>query len=284
MPFDPKALETASLTDVPVRYAESDVMLYAIGVGLGSDPLNRHELAYVTEHKGLRTLPTFASMIIPDTLIAESGCDLQQILHRAQSLQLFRPLPPRADLLASQRVASVADLGRELGAEIVLETELRLASDDTVVCQATSRVIARGDGGFGGEAPARRPRNRMPDRGPDLVCDLSTRPDQALLFRLAGDYNPLHSDPAAAVAAGFERPILHGRCTHGIACHAVLKTVCDYDFTLIAGFDVHFSSPVYPGDTITTEMWQDGNVVSFRCRVNERGAVVINGGRCTLAH
>ena len=131
MPFDHQSLATAVLTDVPVRYAESDVMLYALGVGLGSNPLDADELAYVTEHQGLRTLPTFASMIIPETLIAESGCDLQQILHRAQSLKLFRPMPSKADMLVNQRVASVADLGRELGAEIVLETELRLAGDES---------------------------------------------------------------------------------------------------------------------------------------------------------
>jgi acyl dehydratase len=116
-----------------------------------------------------------------------------------------------------------------------------------------------------------------------MTAEITTRPDQALLFRLAGDFNPLHSDPGSAQRAGFERPILHGRCTFGIACHAILQTVCNYDFTLITGFDARFSSPVFPGDTILTEMWQDGNVVSFRCRVPERNAVVLNNGKCTLA-
>jgi acyl dehydratase len=123
----------------------------------------------------------------------------------------------------------------------------------------------------------------MPKRGPDLSCDLPTRPNQALLFRLSGDRNPLHADPDTAKAAGFDAPIMHGRCTSGIACHAILKTICDYDFTLITGFDVRYSAPVYPGDIITTDMWQDRNVVSFRCRVKERDVVVINNGKCTLA-
>ena len=122
----------------------------------------------------------------------------------------------------------------------------------------------------------------LPDRKADHEVTYTTREDQALTYRLSGDRNPLHSDPSFAKMGGFDRPILHGRCTHGIACHAVLKTVCDYDFTLINGFDVRFSSPVFPGDIVTTEMWQDGNVVSFRCRVREREAIVINGGRCTL--
>jgi len=109
------------------------------------------------------------------------------------------------------------------------------------------------------------------------------RPDQALLYRLNGDRNPLHADPAAAQAAGFQAPILHGLCSYGIACRAILKTICDYDFTLINGFDVRFSAPVYPGDILTTEMWQDRNVVSFRCQVKERDKVVLNNGKCTLS-
>ena len=116
-----------------------------------------------------------------------------------------------------------------------------------------------------------------------MSCDIATRRDQALLFRLSGDLNPLHSDPVIARSAGFDQPIMHGRCTAGIACRAILKTICDYDFTLVSGFDVRFSAPVYPGDVLTTEMWQDRNVVSFRCVVKKRKVVVINNGKCTLA-
>lgn len=282
MPFDANSLMKTVLADVPVSYGERDVMLYAIGVGFGSDPLDVGELPYVSEHAGLRTLPTFASMVIPETIMANSGCDVRQMLHRSQALEILRPLPPAARMLVNQRVASVSDRGEDIGAEIELHTELRLARDDTMVCTATSRVILRADGGFDGPPAVKRPRHRIPNREPDFVCELPTRFDQALLFRLCGDFNPLHADPLAARRAGFERPILHGRCTHGIACHAILKTVCNYDFTLISGFDVVFSSPVYPGDLITTEMWQEGNVISFRCRVKDRGCVVINNGRCTL--
>ena len=283
MPFDAHVLRDAVINDVPVGYAANDAMLYAIGVGLGRDPLDARQLAYVTELTGQKTLPTLASMIVPDSIVSDAGLDLGGILHRAQSLRIFRPLPASAELLANQRVVSVADRGVGVGAEIELETELRLARDDTVVCILGSRLIARGDGGFGGQAPTVRSRHRMPGRTPDLVCELPTEEWQALLFRLAGDMNPLHADPASARSAGFDRPILHGRCTYGIACHAILKTVCDYDFTLIREFDVRFSSPVFPGDTITTEMWQDGNVVSFRSRVVDRDAVVLSNGRCLLA-
>jgi acyl dehydratase len=258
-------------------------MLYALGVGLGRDPVDPKELAFVTEHAGLKTLPAMASMLIPEGIMKSSGCDLTQLLHRAESLQFLRPLPAAAELVAGQRVLSLADRGAGVGAEVELETELRRAGDDTLICTVGTRVIARADGGFGGAPPPVRARHRMPDRVADMISEITTRPDQALLFRLAGDLNPLHSDPGSANRAGFDRPILHGRCTFGIACHAILQTVCNYDFTLITGFEARFSSPVFPGDTIRTEMWQDGNVVSFRCRVPRRNAVVLNNGKCTLA-
>ena len=282
MPIDADELLNAAVADVPFSYTEKDAILYALGVGCGSDPQDIGQLAYVSEHAGLRTLPTFAGMFIPDNIIVDAGINQSNMLHRTESLHLFRPLPASAKLLANQKVLSLGDRGEKRGADVELETELRLARDDSVVCTIVTRVIARSDGGFGGGASPARERHRLPDRERDLVCALQTRPDQALLFRLSGDFNPLHADPEVARSAGFERPILHGRCTFGIACHAILKTVCDYDFTLIRELACRFSSPVYPGDTVTTEMWQDGNVVSFRCRVEARNATVINNGRCVL--
>ncbi len=192
----------------------------------GSNPLDAGELSYVSERAGLRTLPTMASMIIPDTIVAQSGveCARSCIGRVPGNIPAVTVL---GELLVNQRVVSVFDRGGAGGAEIELETELRLARDDTVVCTAGSRVIARGDGGFGGPSTPVRSRHRMPNRDPDLVCGMATRPDQALLFRLCGDLNPLHADPKIARQAGFDAPILHGRCTYGIACHAILKTVCD---------------------------------------------------------
>ncbi len=282
MSIDYEALMRATLSDVRAHYSEKDVMLYALGVGFGSDPLDARELPYVAECRGLQTIPTMASMLVPDTIIADSGCDPRGILHRTQTLELFRPLPSSGKMFVNQSVVSVCDRGVEKGAEIELKTELRMAKDDTPICNLGSCVVARSDGGFDGPPPTPRLRHRLPDREPDLTCNLPTRPDQALLFRLAGDMNPLHADPVTAMECGFSRPILHGRCTYGIACHAILKTVCDYDFTLIGGIDVRFSSPVYPGDMVTTEMWQERNIVTFRCYVRERNVTVISDGRCTL--
>jgi len=276
------SLMAAQVTDLPVSYAANDLMLYALGVGFGRDPLDPDELPYVYERSGPYSVPTFASTLVSDTITAESGCDVSRILHRTQTLELYRPLPSAGELLADQQVVGVFDHGANKGAEIEIESQLRLARDDSVVCTMVSRLIARADGGFGGPPPGVRLRHKLPNREADMSCDLETRPDQALLFRLSGDANPLHVDPELASDAGFEAPILHGRCTYGIACFAVLKTVCNYDFTLIKSFDVRFSSPVYPGDTITTEIWQDRNIVSFRCRVRERNVVVISNGKCEL--
>ena len=123
----------------------------------------------------------------------------------------------------------------------------------------------------------------MPEGPPEAVCDLTTLPQAALIYRLSGDRNPLHADPLVADRAGFEKPILHGLCTYGVAGHAVLKTMCDYDPAGITGLDVRFSAPVYPGETIRTEMWRDGKVVSFRSTVLERDLMVLNNGKATLA-
>jgi len=282
MTIDYDALMSISVIDEPFQYTEKDAMLYAMGVGFGADPLNLSELPYVAEHQTLRTVPTMASMLVSGDFLDDCGWDPAQVLHGEQCLELYRPLPSAARLLVNHRVAAVYDLGSQLGAKILLESEGRLVRDDTVLFSLQSTLIARGDGGFGGpKAPDQTP-HKFPLREPDLRCDLPTRPDQALLFRLSGDYNPLHADPAFARQAGFDRPILHGRCTYGIACHAVLRTICDYDFTLIAGFDARFSSPVYPGDIISTEMWQDRNIVSFRCTVEARGVTVVDNGKCTL--
>lgn len=283
MAINYEELTAASLADIPVSYDEKDAVLYALGIGLGRNPQDPRELPYVFEQRGPHTLPTFASMLFPESILMESGCDVRQVLHRTQSLELYRPLPPAGNLLANQRVVGVIDRGARQGAEIEIESVLRRSSDDTVICTLASRLIARADGGFGGPPPVVRDRHKLPDREPDLVCDLPTRPDQALLFRLSGDLNPLHVDPLVAREAGFDAPLLHGRCTYGVACHAVLKTVCDYDFTLISGFDARFSAPVFPGDIVTTEMWQDRNIVSFRCKVKARDVVAINNGKCTLA-
>lgn len=269
-------------TDVPFSYTDRESLLYALSIGFGTDPLDEKELPYVIETRGQHTVPTMAATIAYPDFMIDSGWDYSKVLHRDQKLELYRPLPPAAKLLFNSRVTAAYDRGPARGAVVAVTTEARMQRDDTAMFMVESTMVARADGGFGGPSGRMPPPHRLPDREPDLSCDLAVRPDQALVYRLNGDRNPLHADPAAARAAGFEGPILHGLCSYGIACRAILKTICDYDFTLIKGFDVRFSAPVYPGDVLTTEMWQDRNVVSFRCLVRDRNEVVLNNGRCTL--
>lgn len=284
MALDYDTLMSKVQTDLPFSYTDADSMLYALSVGMARDPVDTRELPYVYEQGvSLKTLPTLATVLVPEMFPVGLGWDYTQILHSEQRLRLYRPLPPAADLLINKRVVDAFDRGPKLGALILLEAEGRLASDDTVVFNMGCTIVARGDGGFGGPRGKGIPPHRAPHREPDLSCDITTRLDQALLYRLTGDRNPLHADPERARAVGFERPILHGLCTFGIACKAVLQTICDYDYTLIEEFDARFSAPVLPGDTITTDMWQDGNIISFSCRVKERDAIVLRNGKCTLA-
>lgn len=276
-------LMSKSIYDIPFTYTDTETILYALSIGMGRDPLNTKELPYVYEQGGvLQTVPTLATALVPDMFPPDLGWDYSQVLHAEQRMRLYRPLPPAADLLIDKKVVDAFDRGPTRGALILLEAEGRLASDDTVLFTLGCTIVARGDGGFGGPSGKGPAPQRAPKRTPDLSCDILTRSDQALLYRLTGDRNPLHADPARAAAVGFSRPILHGLCTLGVACNAVLKTICDYDYTLIEEFDGRFSAPVLPGDTITTDMWQDGNIISFRCTVKERDSVVLRNGKCTL--
>ena len=147
----------------------------------------------------------------------------------------------------------------------------------------TQTTFCRGDGGFGGPERAAPAPHAIPERAPDLVCDLPTRPEMALIYRLSGDVNPLHAEPDFAKAAGFPKPILHGLATFGVAGHALLKSLCGYDPARLTAIAGRFSAPVYPGETIRTEMWRDGNVVSFRARVVERDVIALNNGRAEIA-
>ncbi len=283
MPIDADRLLSLKPAPQNFRYTDRETMLYALGVGFGRDPLHEQELKYVYETPDMRTVPTLATVIAWGQRTLE-GADLNwvMIVHGEQRLTLHKPLPPAAEITATGRVTDVFDKGADKGALILTETEITDAATGEKLCTLGSTIFARGDGGFGGPQGSGPEPHQVPERAPDMTCELATRADQALLYRLSGDRNPLHADPEFAKAAGFPRPILHGLCTYGTACKAVLQTVCDYDHTRITGFDARFSAPVFPGETIVTDMWKDGNIVSFQCRLKERDAVVIRNGKCTL--
>jgi hypothetical protein len=207
-------------------YGDRETMLYALGVGFGRDPLDEKELDYVFEGNALKTVPSMAVVLTRGSLLADCGWDYSQVLHGEQRLELYRPLPPTGELIADARVVEAYDKGKGKGAVIHSEIEVRLKSDGEPLFKVGSATFARGDGGFGGStdpAPAPHP---IPERDPDLSCEVETRVDQALLYRLNGDRNPLHADPALAKRAGFPVPILHGLCTYGTACRALVTTIC----------------------------------------------------------
>ncbi len=283
MAIDYERLMSLETPDVESRYGDRETMLYALAVGMASDPLDRDELRFVYE-KDLRAVPTMATVIAWDNrLVRESGVDYLKVVHGEQRVSLHRPLPPAAVVTARSRVAAAVDKGADKGALLYVETTIRDKASGDLLCTNLSTIFARGDGGFGGPSVGGPAPHRLPDRPPDAVRDLATRPDQALLYRLCGDRNPLHADPDTARAAGFPRPILHGLCTFGQTCRAVLAEMCAYDPARIKSFEARFSAPMFPGETIRAEMWRDGDTVSFRALVAERDALVLNNGKAELA-
>jgi acyl dehydratase len=272
-------------------YGERDVMLYALGIGLGADPLNERELPFVYE-KALKVVPTAATMLsigasesrLPPEVPAGfrlSTFDLVKVLHGEQAVELHRPLPPSGTFTVTSRTVGAYDKGAAKGAVVINEASWS-DEEGMRVATLTSSVFARGDGGFGGPSIRSPEPHVRPDRAPDLSVDISTRPDQALLYRLSGDYNPLHADPASASRAGFPKPILHGLCTYGLTCRAVLEAIVDYDSDAILSHQVRFSSPVFPGELVTVDLWRDGQVISFEARVKARNVVVIGNGKTVL--
>jgi acyl dehydratase len=273
--------------DVPPReqsYDAKDCMLYALGVGLGHDPLNEDELPFVYE-KNLKVLPTMGTVLGGVGFWArerDTGIDWVRLVNGEQGITLHRPLAGAGTLIGRLRIIEVIDKGAGKGALVLSERTVTDKATGEPVATITQTTFCRADGGFGGpprDAPVPHP---IPERAPDAVCDLGTRPETALVYRLSGDLNPLHADPAVAKAAGFPRPIMHGLGSFGVAGHAVLKAMCGYDPQKLVSFAGRFSAPVFPGETLRTEMWRDGDVVSFRSRVVERDVVAINNGRATV--
>ncbi len=264
------------------RYAWSDqqAMLYSLGVGLGSDPLDERELPFVFEN-GLKGFPTFCTVIAsPLPLLAKAGVNFALVVHGEQAIELHQPFPPEGEATGVIAVTGVYDKGPK-GAVLILTTALKDAKG-APLATLKHAIFARGDGGFGGPADGEEPPHQIPDRAPDQSLDIPTRPDQALLYRLSGDRNPLHADPGFAKAVGFPRPILHGLCTYGVTCRAVMAAYTGMDPTPVRSHQARFSAPLFPGETVTVDLWRDGDVVSFVARVKDRDVVVIKNGRTVL--
>jgi acyl dehydratase len=273
-----------AIPTVEQTYTAKDAMLYALGVGLGFDPTDRNQLDFVYE-KNLKVLPTFAVVLAYPGLWMrdlDTGIDAIKVVHGEQGLTLHKPLSPAGAVVGKSRVAGVVDKGEGRGALVMVERRIYAKGSGELIATVTQTAFCRGDGGFGGPSgPTPKP-HELPARAPDLVCDLPTSPQAALIYRLSADINPLHADPEVAKAAGFPRPILHGLATYGVAGHALLKAACGYDPARLKSLNARFTAPVYPGETFRTEIWLDGSVASFRTTAIERNVVAISNGRAEL--
>ncbi len=284
MAIDHQTLVNWRFGDLEHAYSARDTILYALGVGLGAPPDDRDQLAFVYED-GLKALPTMAVVLgYPGFWIKDprTGIDWTRALHGEQGLVLFAPLPASGTVIGRTRITGLVDKGARRGALLISEREVIDKASGVLLCRLSQTAVLRGDGGFGGPGGPTPEPHPIPARTPDSACELPTLPQAALIYRLSGDYNPLHADPAVAAKAGFERPILHGLCTFGVVGHALLKTLCAYRPERLKSMQVRFSAPVFPGETIRTEMWRDGHMVSFRARSLERDVVVINNGRAEI--
>ena len=277
MPINYDEIMSMTSENVEISYSDKDSILYSLGVGLGNDPMNLAELKYVYENSQV-ALPSMATNFqYHSPLLLKANINFILVVHGEQKLSFSNPLPVSGDFISNAKVIGCYDKGAGKGAIIDVETTINLKKDNTEICKLVSTTFARGDGGFGGPES---PKNEIfkPEGDPDFVHEIKTKPDQALIFRLSGDYNPLHSDPNFAKTAGFEKPILHGMCTYGIACRSVVESLCEGDAKRLKKFDCRFSSPVYPGETIVTEMWKNGSKVYYQSKVKERDKIVIKNG------
>lgn len=273
--------------EVRQRYDERDCMLYALGLGIGSDPLDPGQLRYVYE-RNLEVFPTMPTVIAtPGFWLQDprTGIDWRRAVAAEQSVTLHRPIPVSATVVGRMQVTGLFDKGADKGALLTYRRQLFLDGTVEPLCSIEGSTFLRGDGGFGlvpGSVAASPVASLEPARTPDSTISIGTLPQAALIHRLSGDRNPLHADPEAARKAGFARPILHGLCSYGIACRAVMLSLTRTDRTLSA-FACRFASPVYPGETLVIDVWYgDDGKLSFSCRTAERGAQVLTAGRATV--
>jgi acyl dehydratase len=284
MPIDYDKIKNWQFPEIEQTYTAKDSILYALGVGYGHDPMDEAQLRFVYE-KNLRAAPTMpVVMAHPGFWMRNpaTGIDWVKIVHGEQALRIHRSIPVSATVIGRMRVKAIVDKGKDKGALVFQERSIIDKASGAVLATLEHVTFCRGDGGIGKSDPAPPAPAAVPEGAPDAFCDLPTLPQAALIYRLCADPNPLHAEPAVAWADGFSRPILHGLCTFGVAGHAILRTCCKYEPERLSGLSVRFSAPVYPGETIRTEMWRRGDTIVFRSRALERDVVVLNNGVATI--
>jgi acyl dehydratase len=255
-----------------------------LSLGLGFNPTDPGELKFVFE-KDLQTFPTMAVVLGhpgPWMTNPETGIDFAKVLHGEQHLEIHKPLPTEGSIIGRTSVSNIVDKGAGKGALIYTERKIYEQTSGDHLNTQRATVFARADGGFGGPETSGPAPHPLPDRDPDAVVDIPTSTQAALLYRLNGDYNPLHADPRLAEKVGFDVPILHGLASYGIAARAVLDGFDIEDASRLKSIGLRFSAPVYPGETIRTDIWKDGDIISFRASVVERDLIVLNNGRAEI--
>ena len=284
MPIDVEAALASELPALNFDWDEDRVILYQLGLGAGSPPTDPRELSYTYEGN-LAVLPTFGTIAASASMLAVTsarGVDVNWalILHGEQELELERPVPRRGEVVSRPRIAHIYDKGR--AALIVVEVTSTDRRSGELLFTNRSSLFIRGEGGWGGD-PGPKASNQAPDRAPDHTVRSPTIPQQALLYRLSGDKNPLHADPAFAALGGFDRPILHGLCTYGIVCKAAVDTVLGGDPGRARRYRARFAGVVFPGETVVTRMWVEGDKILLEASVEERDATVLSNAAMWLS-
>jgi acyl dehydratase len=283
MPIDPKLALAAKFEAGETAYEPDDVILYHLGVGAGVPPTDPNELEYAYE-KNLKVLPSFG--VVP--VFATMGGSLfnapglkfnpAMLLHGEQDIEIHRPLPTAAVLVNQVRIAGIYDKGK--AALVVLEVATREKGGAPLFTNRFS-LFLRGEGGFGGDAGPKAG-NEAPARAADLTVESKTLPQQALLYRLSGDKNPLHADPGFAKMGGFDAPILHGLCSFGIVCKAAVDHALKGDVAKVARYQARFAGVFFPGETMVTSIWREGNQLLLASKSKERGTPVLSNAAITL--
>lgn len=288
MPIDYEKLLRRPFAQVEQPYTSRDTILYALGIGVGADPLDEDQVRFTFEEaECFAPLPTMPVVLAgPGFWVREpdTGVTWEQVLHGEQRLTLHNPMPPEGVALGQTRIDGIVDKGEGKGALIYVAREIYDKASGTHIATSMSTTFARADGGFGGPDGPTLPVRSLPDRAPDIVDEVPTLPQAALIYRLSGDSNPLHASPAVGRQAGFHAPILHGLCSYGIAGWSILRSCCGGDPTRLKQLDLRFASPVFPGETLRTEIWRDGDDVSFRTFVVERDRLVLNNGHARISN
>jgi len=280
------------LLDLPPRiithsYTKRDTILYALGVGAGHrQPDNVDDLAFLMEDR-LLALPTMAVVLAYPgfwQMEPEYGIDWRRVLHAEQSCEFHAPLPVEGSVRGELLIDSIVDKGTEKGALLRANRLIFDEADNRLLATVRQLSFLRGDGGRGGggvDVPALEP---VPERDPDVVIALTTRPEQALIYRLSGDYNPLHVDPEVAQSAGFSAPVLHGLCTYGFAGRAVLAATCGNDPARLKRLDCRFTAPLEPGEELSVRVWHvSDEKAAFQVVVPAQQKVAIDRGCAIIA-